>query len=271
MRSPWTDCKPNPIHMCPGLQETGDRLGSRRTMTAREFIKHTGRRPGVQRALASVAARHIGLVKATTRWQTINGDVAAKAWAGDAPVIVAFWHNRLMLMPYCWPSEQPFHMLISSHADGQLIARTVAHFGIETIAGSSRRGGSEALRNLVRKIKAGESVGITPDGPRGPRMRARDGALVLARLTGAPILPAAAAVSRRAVLRTWDRLVVPLPFSRGAMVWGTPIVIPRDADDADLERYRRELESELTRVTDAADAAVGVAPTAPAEADHAAA
>jgi lysophospholipid acyltransferase (LPLAT)-like uncharacterized protein len=240
-------------------------------MTPREFLKHTGRRPGVQRALASVAARHIGLVKTTTRWQTVNGEAAAQAWAGDTPVIVAFWHNRLMLMPYCWPSREPFHMLISSHPDGQLIARTVAHFGIETIAGSSRRGGSEALRNLVRKIKAGESVGITPDGPRGPRMHARDGALVLARLTGAPILPAAASVSRRAVLRTWDRLIVPMPFSRGAMVWGTPVNIPRDADDADLERYRTVLEAELTRVTNAADAAVGASPIAAAEAHHAAA
>ena len=150
-------------------------------------------------------------------------------------MIVAFWHNRLAMMPYCWPSRHPFHMLISAHPDGRLIAKTVRHFGIDAVAGSSRRGGREALRGLVRLAEGdGASVGITPDGPRGPRMRAGDGALTLARLSGAAILPAAVSVSRRIVLNTWDRLIIALPFSRGAMVWGDPIVVPRDADDATL-------------------------------------
>jgi lysophospholipid acyltransferase (LPLAT)-like uncharacterized protein len=234
-------------------------------MSAREFLKHAGRRPGVQRALATLAAGHIGAVRATSRWQTINGAAAAAAWAGERPAIVAFWHNRLLLMPYCWPSRAPFHMLISAHPDGQLIARAVARFGIAAVAGSSRRGGGEALRTLVRRLQTGESVGITPDGPRGPRFHARDGALALARLTGAPILPAAAAVSRRLVLRTWDRLIVPLPFSRGAMVWGAPLHVPRDADAAALDAARRRLEEELIGVTAAADAAVGAAPIPAAE------
>jgi lysophospholipid acyltransferase (LPLAT)-like uncharacterized protein len=242
-------------------------------MTLREIVKRTGRRPAVQRALAWSAAQHIRLVRGTTAWTTVNGTAAAAAWGGDAPAIVAFWHNRLMMMPYCWPVPLPFHMLISSHPDGQLIARTVAHFGITTIAGSSRRGGLEALRLMTRKLKSGESVGITPDGPRGPRMRAGDGALVLARLTGAPILPAAAAVSRRVVLRTWDRLLVALPFGQGAMVWGEPIRVPRDTDDAAMAAYRTQLEAELNRVTLAADQAVGAPPIPAAEAEqhHAAA
>ena len=237
-------------------------------MTPRELLKRTGRYPAVQGALAWIAAQHIRAVRVTTAWHHTNLDVARPAWEGRAPVIVAFWHNRLMLMPYCWPSQKPFHMLISSHPDGRLIARTVAHFGIDAIAGSSRRGGGEALRALVRKLKSGESVGITPDGPRGPRMHAGDGALVLARLTGVPIVPAAAAVSRRIVLGSWDRLIVALPFSRGAMVWGDPITVPRDADDATLENCRRALETELNRVTAAADTAVGAALIQPAAADE---
>ena len=239
---------------------------------ARALLKRTGRLQAVQGALAWTAAGHIRAVRSTTRWQTVNGEAAQAAWSGERPAIVAFWHNRLLLMPYCWRSTRPFHMLISSHPDGQLIARTVAHFGIGTVAGSSRRGGREALRGLVRKLHAGESVGITPDGPRGPRMRAQDGVLALARLTGATILPAAAAVSRRLVLNTWDRLIVSLPFSRGAMVWGASITVPRDADDAALEAYRRQLEHELTRVTALADKMVGAAPIAAADApEHAAA
>jgi lysophospholipid acyltransferase (LPLAT)-like uncharacterized protein len=238
---------------------------------ARGLLKSLGRRPAVQRTLSSLAAGHISVVRTTSRWQHINTAAAADAWAGRAPVIVAFWHNRLLLMPYCWPSQAPFHMLISSHPDGKLIARTVAAFGIDTIPGSSTRGGGEALRAMVRKLKDGESVGITPDGPRGPRMHAGEGAIALARLSGVPIVPAAAAVSRRVVLNTWDRLVVALPFSRGATVWGAPIRVPREAAPEDMETYRRRLEDELIRVTDTADRAVGVEPIPPAQSDHAAA
>jgi lysophospholipid acyltransferase (LPLAT)-like uncharacterized protein len=148
-------------------------------------------------------------------------------------------------------------MLISSHPDGRLIANTVAHFGISAVAGSSTRGGGEALRTLVRHVKDGASIGVTPDGPRGPRMRVGDGVLMLARLTGAPILPASISVSRRVVLSTWDKLIIPLPFGRGAMIWGEPIVVPRDADDAALAVLRAKLEEEMNRLSAEADAMAG--------------
>ncbi|MBX7199631.1 MAG: DUF374 domain-containing protein, partial [Rhodospirillaceae bacterium] len=136
-----------------------------------KLTKTIGRAPVVQSLLAGLAAGLIALVRMTTRWQSHNTSAAEGAWRGDAPVIVAFWHNRLAMMPYCWPSRRPFHMLISSHPDGQLIKKAVAHFDIDAVAGSSRRGGAEALRALVRLAREGHSIGITPDGPRGPRMR----------------------------------------------------------------------------------------------------
>lgn len=226
-----------------------------------KILKRVGRKPAVQRLAGATLAAHIGLVRRTTRWRTVNDDAARAAWAGERPVIVAFWHNRLAMMPYCWRSTRPFHMLISSHPDGQLIARTVKHFGIETVAGSSTRGGSEALRALVKLIKSGVSVGITPDGPRGPRMRASDGAIALARLSGAPILPAAVSVSRRMVMNTWDKLIVALPFGDGAMVWGEPVSAAGGASPEDL---RQRLEAELTRVSAEADLLVGHTPILPA-------
>ena len=228
-----------------------------------KLLKRVGRTPAVQRLAGATLAAHIGLVRRTTRWHTHFADgaepAARAAWTGERPVIVAFWHNRLAMMPYCWPSALPFHMLISSHPDGQLIALTVKHFGIETVAGSSTRGGSEALRGLVRLIKSGVSVGITPDGPRGPRMRASEGAIALARLSGALILPAAVSVSRRVVMNTWDRLIVALPFGEGAMVWGAPI-----AAEGDPASLRGRLEAELIRVSGEADRLVGHTPIAPA-------
>ena len=140
-----------------------------------------------------------------------------------------------------------------------------AHFGIRTIPGSSTRGGSDALRALVHRLKSGESVGITPDGPRGPRMRAGDGAINLARLSGAPLLPASISVSRRKVLDTWDQLIVPIPFGHGAIVWGDPINVPRDADDADLAGLRGKLENALNDVSAHADRLAGHAAMMPAE------
>ena len=224
-------------------------------MSLRNRIKHVSRHPKVRAGLGKLTASYIRWVKATSRWSTINAAGAEPAWRGEAPIIVAFWHNRLALMPYCWQSSEPFHMLISGHPDGQLIARAVGAFGIKTIAGSSTRGGGGAVRELVRKLKAGESIGITPDGPRGPVHVAQDGVIALARLSGAAILPAAVSVSNRIKAKTWDRLIVGLPFSRGAMVWGNPIVVPRDCDEATARALQQRLQDELNRVSAAADEA----------------
>jgi lysophospholipid acyltransferase (LPLAT)-like uncharacterized protein len=226
-----------------------------RSMSLRNRLKHASRHPKVRAGLGYVTASHIRWVKATTRWTTINAAAVEAAWRGEAPVIVAFWHNRLALMPYCWPSPKPFHMLISGHPDGQLIAHAVSAFGIKTIAGSSTRGGGGAVRELVRKLKAGESIGITPDGPRGPAHIAQEGVIALARLSGAVILPAAVSVSNRIRLKTWDRLIIGLPFGRGAMVWGNPITVPRDGDAATLRAAQQSVQDELNRVSLAADEA----------------
>ena len=224
-------------------------------MGLRNRLKHFSRHPMVRNGLGRLTSSHIRWVKTTTRWTTINSAAAEPAWRGEQPVIVAFWHNRLALMPYCWPSPAPFHMLISGHPDGQLIARAVEAFGITTIAGSSTRGGGSAVRELVRKLKAGESIGITPDGPRGPSQVAQDGVIALARLSGAVILPAAVSVSNRIRLKTWDRLIIGLPFGRGVMAWGNPISVPRDCDEATARTLQHRVQDELNRVSSAADEA----------------
>ena len=222
-----------------------------------KLLKTIGRKPVVQRSVAALVAGLMAAVKHTTRWEAVNAGAAADAHAGTTPVIVAFWHNRLAMMPACWPSQAPFHMLISGHADGRLIAGTIAHFGYASIAGSSTRGGADALRQMARAVKEGASIGVTPDGPRGPRMTVSDGVLALARLTGAPILPLAVSVSRRIVLNTWDQLIIPLPFGRGAMIWGDPLTVPRDADEAALAALKEQLEQDLTRVSNEADNLTG--------------
>lgn len=221
------------------------------------LFKRLSRREGLRRALCWLGALYIRFVHATSRWEVIGGDIPARRWDAGQPFILAFWHGRLLLMPYCWRRDRTIHMLISQHRDGRLIADTVKHFGIETISGSSSRGGSAALRAMLKALKAGECVGITPDGPRGPRQRASAGIVNAARLAGVPIIPVTYAMKRRRLLGTWDRFVVALPFSKGLFVWGRPIEVPRDSSEAALEALREEVELRLNAITAAADGRMG--------------
>lgn len=229
-------------------------------------VKRIGRNEGVRGVICWIAAQYIRLCHATSRWRVVNGEVPGQLWAANRPFIMCFWHGRLMMMPYAWDYRHIIHTLTSDHPDGRLIARTTAHFGLRTVVGSATRGGAGALRQLVRLVSDGSSVGITPDGPRGPRMRAKPGALALARLAGVPVVPVTYGVSARRLLDSWDRFVLPLPFARGVIVWGEAIDVPADADTAALEAARRRLEDSLNAITAEADRLCGKPAVEPAPA-----
>lgn len=230
------------------------------------LAKRIGKSERLRGLLCWLGSLYIRFVHATGSWRVVNGGHAEALWDQDKPFILAFWHGRILMMPKSWRSSVPIHMLISQHRDGQLIARTVAHFGIDTVAGSTTRGGSAALRAMLKFLKAGECVGITPDGPKGPRMRASSGIVNVARLAGVPVLPATFSARRRRLLGSWDRFAVALPFSAGVFVWGDPIVVSRDASDGELERLRLEVEASLNAITVEADGLMGVETPDPAEA-----
>jgi lysophospholipid acyltransferase (LPLAT)-like uncharacterized protein len=230
------------------------------------LLKRITRSEAFRRVACAVGAAYIRFVHRTTRWRIERGDRPERCWQAGQAFIGAFWHGRMLMVPPLRPAERPFSMLISRHADGELIRRTIAHFGIAAIAGSTGKGGGEALRQIVRTLKSGVSVCVTPDGPRGPRMRASVGAIQAARLARAPILPFAVATSRRCVLNSWDRFLLALPLSRGALVWGEPIEVPADADAETMERLRLKLEDALSEASREADRLVGQPPIEPAPA-----
>lgn len=211
----------------------------------------------MQAAACWLAAQYIRLVRVSGRWQIVGEDVPESFRTAGKPFILAFWHGRLMMMPYCWRRTDLVKMLISGHRDGRLISRTVRHFHIESVVGSSSSGGAQAMRDLIRLLRDGGVVGITPDGPRGPRMRVGTGTIAIARLSGTPIVPATYAVSRRRVLGSWDRFILPLPFSRGVFLWGEPFAVPRDANETRMEACRVTLERAMNDLADRADAVVG--------------
>jgi hypothetical protein len=196
---------------------------------------------------------YIRFVHLTVRWQILHGDIPKQFWDADKPFIVCLWHGRFLLMPYAFRAGKPVHMLISSHSDGQMISKVLRHFSIGTISGSTSHGGAQALKSMVRALKAGQSIGITPDGPRGPRMRATSGVVALAKLSGVPIIPATCSTSRRKVLNSWDRFLICLPFGRGVYSWGEPIFVPRDANDEKQEACRQQIEDALNALCIEAD------------------
>ena len=207
--------------------------------------------------LCWLAARFIGLCWVMGRWRILGGWRPAALWEHGQPFILCFWHGRLAMMPYCWPRHQPIHMLISQHTDGQLIARTVSHFGIQTVAGSTNKKGVAALRRLLSCLRQGDCVGITPDGPHGPRMRASMGAVALSRMSGVPLIPATYGIARGRLATSWDRFLIPFPLAYGVILWGEPIQVPRDVDDQVAIGYMHMLEESLNRLTARADHLTG--------------
>ena len=197
------------------------------------------------------------LVYGTGRWSVIGWDYPARLLAEKRSFVVTFWHGRLLMMPMVWKRAGPLHMLISAHPDGRIIAGAVSYFGIDWVKGSSSDGGLAALRQMVKLLRGGACVGITPDGPHGPYMRASEGAVAVARLARVPIIPLTYATARRRILRTWDRFHLPIPPTPGIFIWGEPIEVPADADKAALEVIRLLVETRMNAITAEADRRMG--------------
>jgi lysophospholipid acyltransferase (LPLAT)-like uncharacterized protein len=198
-------------------------------------MKRWTRHPLVQEALGCLVASYVTFALRTTRW-TLEGVENVAPFASGRPVIVAFWHECLALMPMLWVLSQELpqarhsraHVLVTRHRDGQLLRTALKRFGLNIVSGSSTRGGANSVRNLLALLGRGEHVAITPDGPQGPKRIAAPGVAHLAALSGAPVLPCAGQTSRRWVLRSWDRMVVPKPFARGVIVCGPAIAVTRE-------------------------------------------
>lgn len=232
------------------------------------LIKQLTSRPTLQAITAWLGALYIGLIRATTRWRIEQPAETGQLVAAGEPVIGCLWHGRMLLLDRIKPKDRKVHVLISGHRDGLLISKGMAHRGFDTVTGSSRRGGAGALKAMTRLLQAGAIILITPDGPRGPRMRAKLGAIKAAQLSGAALVALGCATTRCRFLGSWDRFCVPFPFARGVILYSEPFRVPRDANEAQLEAHRLMLEGELNRLTAEAETRCGLAPIEPAPQDH---
>ena len=169
--------------------------------------------------------------------------------AAGRKYVYAFWHAQLLLTVYA-RFARPATVMISRHRDGELIAATMRRFGIDAARGSTTRGGSEALRAMVRAAGEGHVLIFTPDGPRGPRFQVQPGAVHAAQLARIPIVPGAFVAKSKTRLSSWDRFEVPHPFTRALFVYGDPIEVPRDLSDEGFEEIRARLERTLVSLSE---------------------
>lgn len=232
-----------------------------------QWIKAFGRNEHLREMTHFLIASYIRLVRVTSRWDHIGEEHPQAFWNRKEPFLVAFWHGRILMLTYCWRSDMKMNMLISNHRDGEIIAGALHRFHLGSVRGSSSKngdkGGARALRTMVKAVRNGESIGITPDGPSGPFMRASEGVVAAAKLAGVPILPTTYAARHRKVMKSWDRFLIARPFTRGVIMWGEPIYVDRKADGEDLEAARQHVEQALIDLTREADLLVGAKPVLP--------
>jgi lysophospholipid acyltransferase (LPLAT)-like uncharacterized protein len=220
------------------------------------FINHSSRFPLREELkirgwtiLALGALRTLGL---TIRKQYVGGEELLACWERHQQVILAFWHSRILFMPF--PYQGPKACIMNSiHRDGEIITRVIKRFGISAVRGSSTRGWMGGLKGMLEAYRQGYDLIVVPDGPRGPRYRAKSGVLQLARATGAPIFPITCSAAWKLTVPSWDQLMVPLPFSRVRYIAGPQILVPPDASPAQMEEKRQELEHSLIQITNEAD------------------
>ena len=194
----------------------------------------------------------IRVIGRTVRWQVEGWENFEAATRNNSIPIYTFWHNRVFLATYFWQRRR-IVVMTSQSFDGEYIARFIQRFGYGAARGSSTRGGTGAIVEMVRLMRAGCPTAFTIDGPKGPRYVAKMGAILLAKKTGHPILPFTITAAKQWSINSWDRFQVPLPFTRALVNIAQPIYVPKDADEIDLQAKRDELQQALDNLNDRGD------------------
>jgi lysophospholipid acyltransferase (LPLAT)-like uncharacterized protein len=185
----------------------------------------------------------------------VSREEGAQETVAQRPLIASFWHACMIPATYAC-RNLGVRVMSSNSYDGEYMGRIIRKFGFVPVKGSSSRNAVRALLGLRRALEEGWTVAFTLDGPRGPRYKVKPGPVALARSSGVPLTMFHAAVDRAWVLNTWDRLIIPKPFSRVLIRFGKLIVVPSNASDEDVERYQQELQESLDRVREFTEANV---------------
>jgi len=231
-------------------------------LTVRRALKLLAREAWVQATLAWLVSGYLRLTLSTMRWRFENRAPADAAAASPDGVLACFWHGRIALAPATRPifAKKPRRVLISNSPDGEFIAKVVRRLGFPAIRGSTtsddrkERRSVQAFREAISFIDEGGAMIITPDGPRGPAEEIPQGAVMLARTRGTPVILMGIAARPTLKLRSWDQTRIPLPFAKGCAVFDGPLQVSRKADAAAVKAMRADWQARLCAAQSRAEA-----------------
>ena len=189
------------------------------------------------------------LISRSIRWEYLVENKKSNILNSNEEYIFCCWHNKLFLGPHLLPRNRVINALQSSHSDGMVTSLAFKYLGMNVILGSSKKGGMKAFRKMVKCIKSGQSVAITPDGPKGPKEKVKEGIIKLAQITETSIIPLVWTTNKFKLINSWDNFVIPYPFSKGVYSFGKPIYVKKQINEYELETARQNLENEIKRLT----------------------
>lgn len=216
---------------------------------------------GLHRLAVRLYGAWMALAWRTIRWEKLGIAPWEEALRAGSPFVMATWHGRLPMVPYVldWHSL-PFTVLAFEHPAARIVSHGLPRLGIEVIEIPKRGSRRPAVMAALAAVRNGRCLGLTPDGPAGPAFEAKPGVIDIAARTGAPVVPISFSVRPRIVAKSWDRFILPLPFSRGTIRMGAPIAIPSRMDATTREAIRARVEAALDSLDADCDAAMGYPP-----------
>ena len=198
----------------------------------------------IQLLLAIIATLYILLVRITSKIKIEKNDSINFHWHNNQPFILAFWHNQLMMVRFAWPYNKKLNILASGHSDGRFGSLIANLLGLKNIK-TSDNDKNVSLRPIFKLIKSNQYIAITPDGPRGPKEKASEGIIRIAKSNSIPIIPIGYWSSQNYKLKSWDSFLITYPFSKCSFVWGEEINIPKNTKDNELIDYQKILEKKI--------------------------
>lgn len=208
---------------------------------------------------------YVKLIGFTTKWKFKGFENADTLWKEHQTFVGIAWHSRAVMIPV-FGNDNPISALVSLHQDGQLIAGLLHKFNVDTVGGSSNQNASGSALSLMRKLKSNHPVFIIPDGPRGPRMHMGMSPIYLAQKNNCPIICITYSIKGSKIFeKSWDKIMLPIPFSKGIFIASKPIYIPQEAGKEELEKYRRKVEKIMIDIQHEADDYTGMKRTYPSE------
>ena len=200
----------------------------------------------VQNILGFFTFLYIRTVNLTSSIQFENETIPKQFWNNDKPFILAFWHSQLMMIGFSWKKNKNVNILASGHSDGRFGAIVGKYFNLNNIQ-TSKKNKSISMRFIFKLLNENNYVGITPDGPRGPREIVSEGIIKIAKSSKVPIIPIGFWSSKNFKLKSWDSFLITLPFSKCSFVWSKPLEIPNNIHKNQIQYYQKLLQEKINQ------------------------